>query len=279
MNDTWFLLLSKINLIFNNLIAYLSRLQSGKTDVLIKSTGFYAEGEIFFVLILLFFSVWITRKLLIDIPVKYFEVEAIRVGYSILLLIYFMFGCVFIYSINSFIIIFSLFTFLNIALLLIIIDYKTGYLPDILTYLLLWLGLLYQVWAPAGNVIAGVYGVVLSYLIVVLLVTITEVIKNQPQMGRGDFKLIAACAAWLGVWQLPYFLGLAAGLGLIHFVVAYWFLPKFKSRFSTVKRRRKIQYVKEETAMSGHAIPFGPAILISASVWLYISVIQNLNVI
>lgn len=273
MNDTWILILSEIILIFNNIMVFLSELQEGKTEFFIQLTDFYTEGEVFFVSFLLFFSMLITNKLLIHIPVKYFEIEAIKVKYSILLLIYCVFSCFFIYSINSFIIIFSLFSFLNLSLLLIIIDYKTGYLPDTLIYPLLWLGLLYQVWSPAGNVISGVYGVILSYLIVVLLVTITEVIKNQPQMGRGDFKLIAACAAWLGVWQLPYFFGLAAGLGLIHFIVAYWLLPKFQSRFSTVKRGVKIQPAKEEVAMSGHAIPFGPAILISASVWLYLSVI------
>ncbi|GAB1437694.1 hypothetical protein MASR2M36_04280 [Providencia sp.] len=273
MNDIGYLILSEIILMFNKITFHLSGIKEGKIGKLTQYYDFYDKYELFLVSFLLFFSVVMTKKLLIYLPVEYFKFEAISVKYSTLLLMYCVFGFIFIYSTNDLFIILSLFVFLNLALLLIIIDYKTGYLPDALTYLLLWLGLLYQVWAPAGNVISGVYGVTVSYLGVLLLVTVTEGIKKQTQMGRGDFKLIAACAAWLGVWQLPYFLGLAACLGLIHVTVVHWLLPKLQSRLSRATGGGRLLYNKGDAAVSVIAIPFGPAILISASVWLYLSVI------
>lgn len=74
-------------------------------------------------------------------------------------------------------------------------------------------------------------------------------------MGRGDFKLIAAGATWLGIFYLPYFLGLAASLGLLHFL---WRTCREKK-----ERRGKQKFVQ--------SIPFGPAIIGSASFWLLLS--------
>ncbi|WP_236611268.1 prepilin peptidase [Providencia burhodogranariea] len=137
--------------------------------------------------------------------------------------------------------------FLNLIICLFIIDIKIGYLPDILTYPLLWGGLMYQTYSPNGNVVSAIYAVIISYLSIMLLTTMMEKIYPRSQMGRGDFKLIAACAAWLGVMELPFFFAVAASLGVIHYVVAHF-----------IYSNKSITH-----------IPFGPAIMVSASYWLF----------
>lgn len=192
-------------------------------------------------------SAFITHKLLNFIPKKYFDEENINIFKGYYFIFYILIGLFIIFSFNNLLIIILFFTFLNLAIPLIIIDFKIGYLPDVLTYPLLWLGLLYQVWMPHGNVVSAIYAIILSFTVMVAMTTLIEKIKKRPQMGRGDFKLIAACAAWLGVLQLPYFLALAACLGLIQYGIGYLKL-------------------KNKALIS---IPFGPAIIMSASLWLY----------
>ncbi|MEY0741583.1 prepilin peptidase [Providencia rettgeri] len=151
---------------------------------------------------------------------------------------------------------------------------QIGYLPDILTYPLLWLGLLYQIHLPNGNVVSAIYAVLISYLVMLMVVTLVEKQTSQPQMGRGDFKLVAACSAWLGVWQLPYFLGTAAGVGLLQYWVIYGLLPKIYQKKQQANQAYPETLSGEKIAKKTKTIPFGPALIISASIWLYLSIIE-----
>ncbi|MDX4945410.1 prepilin peptidase [Providencia manganoxydans] len=199
-------------------------------------------------IILIFLSAKNTQWWLQYIPVKYFHKERINIKTIWLVLLYL--PLIFINTLlNNELIIIALFTFfLNIMVCLFIIDLKTGYLPDILVYPLLWAGLVYQSCITQGNVVSAVYAVVISYLSIMLITMIMEKIRQRPQMGRGDLKLIAAGAAWIGLMDLPYFLALAAVLGTIHYCIAYH-----------IKKHNNVL----------HAIPFGPAITLSASYWLF----------
>ncbi|WP_294108789.1 A24 family peptidase [Providencia sp.] len=206
---------------------------------------------------LLFFSIistFVTNKILNSLPEKYFEEKNIIISKGYCFIFYIFIGLFIVFLFNDLLAIILFFGFLNLVIPLFIIDLKTGYLPDILTYPLLWLGLLYQVWMPHGNVVSAIYAVILSFTMMVVITTLVEKIKKRPQMGRGDFKLIAACAAWLGILQLPYLLGLAAFLGLIQYGIGY------------LKLKNK-QVV---------SIPFGPAIILSASLWLYLFNANNI---
>ncbi|WP_281111334.1 prepilin peptidase, partial [Providencia rettgeri] len=150
------------------------------------------------------------------------------------------------------------------------VNHRIEYMTDVLTYPLLWSGLLYQINLPQGNVISAIYAVILSYFMMLITVTLVEKIKKQPQMGRGDLKLIAACAAWLGVWLLPYFIGLAACLGLLHYAFAHWVLPKISQGGhspSCVSAKPLVNEIAQ-------TIPFGPTIIISASILLYLSILR-----
>lgn len=219
----------------------------------INEKCFFAEYQnscyyrLLLMVILIFLSANSTQWLLKNIPVNYLHKERINITYVWLVLLYF--PLIFInLLLNDGLIIIILFSFfLNITICLFIIDLKTGYLPDILVYPLLWLGLIYQSYVAQGNVISAVYAVVISYLSIMLITVIMEKIRQRPQMGRGDLKLIAACAAWIGMMELPYFLALAAVLGAIHYCIA-----------DRIKKDHKAL----------NTIPFGPAIVLSASYWL-----------
>lgn len=94
--------------------------------------------------------------------------------------------------------------FIWILLLLTEIDYKTMYLPDILTFPLLLAGFLYAVlvgvWVgPAESSIGAAAGYVLPVFASLFLVW-----KHKDVFGGGDIKLLSAAGAWLGVELLLY---------------------------------------------------------------------------
>lgn len=240
----WFLeIISSIQILVNGVIK--------KVNLsLVNSSEFNLLCNFILLVILSLVSGRITSGLLNYIPGKYFNEKEINIKYYYFLYIYLLIGLTVFLSTNNVLILLLLFLFLNLAVPLLIIDFKIGYLPNILTYPLLWFGFLYQMVCPNGNIVSAIYAVVLSFIMMVSITAVIEKIKRRPQMGRGDFKLIAACSAWVGILQLPYFLGFAAVLGLIHMGALY------------LKSANKV-------AMS---IPFGPAIILSASFWLY----QNL---
>lgn len=106
---------------------------------------------------------------------------------------------------------------LAIALLvaMALIDLDTKYLPDDLTYPLLWLGL---VMAALGGTIplsTAVWGAVAGYVPLWLIAAGFALLMKRQGMGGGDLKLLAALGAWLG-WQaiLPIIL-IASIVGLL----------------------------------------------------------------
>ncbi|MBO1929323.1 prepilin peptidase [Providencia rettgeri] len=100
--------------------------------------------------------------------------------------------------------------YINLIIPLFIIDNKIGYLPDILTYPLLWLGLLYQIHLPNGNVVSAIYAVLISYLVMLMVVTLVEKQTSQPQMGRGILNSLPLVLPGLGFGSFLTF-GTAAG--------------------------------------------------------------------
>jgi leader peptidase (prepilin peptidase)/N-methyltransferase len=81
------------------------------------------------------------------------------------------------------------------------IDLDTLYLPDELTYPLLWLGLVAAALGGTGLPLAtAVWGAVAGYGPLWLIAKGMETLLRRPAMGAGDLKLLAALGAWLG-WQ------------------------------------------------------------------------------
>jgi leader peptidase (prepilin peptidase)/N-methyltransferase len=118
------------------------------------------------------------------------------------------------------------FTWLLIALTMI--DFDTQFLPDQLTYPLLWLGLLVSLWHPVWAEGAApltprdsVIGAAAGYLSLWSVYWMFKLLTGKEGMGYGDFKLFAALGAWLG-WQmlLPIIVfssavGAVVGIGIL----------------------------------------------------------------
>lgn len=102
-----------------------------------------------------------------------------------------------------------------LLLALAFIDIEHQLLPDALTFLLLWSGLLLHVFAVLpGNLADAVSGAAIGYSTLWLLATGYRGLRGHEGLGMGDAKLLAALGAWLGWQMLPALLIIAAGGGL-----------------------------------------------------------------
>ena len=95
-----------------------------------------------------------------------------------------------------------LFTWFLIALTMI--DFDTQFLPDQLTYPLLWLGLLmslsHPVWSQGAAPLTprdSIIGAVAGYLFLWSVYWAFKLLTGKEGMGYGDFKLFAALGAWI----------------------------------------------------------------------------------
>jgi leader peptidase (prepilin peptidase)/N-methyltransferase len=91
------------------------------------------------------------------------------------------------------------------------IDMETGLLPDIITLPLLWAGLLVNVAHALTSPTLAILGAAAGYGFLWALFHAFRLITGREGMGHGDFKLLAALGAWLGLAALPWVL-LAASL-------------------------------------------------------------------
>ena len=113
---------------------------------------------------------------------------------------------------------------------LTVIDLDRQLLPDSITLLLLWVGLIASLFShpetgqplftdPASAIVGAAAG----YLILWSVYQGFRLLTGKEGMGYGDFKLLAALGAWLGWQALPMVILLSAvagtviGLGLIVF--------------------------------------------------------------
>ena len=95
-----------------------------------------------------------------------------------------------------------------------LIDLDTKYLPDDLTYPLLWGGLIAAALGWTIPLPTALWGAVAGYVPLWLIATGFALLMKRQGMGGGDLKLLAALGAWLG-WQaiLPIIL-IASIVGL-----------------------------------------------------------------
>jgi len=105
------------------------------------------------------------------------------------------------------------FTWLLVGML--VIDLYHQILPDSLTLLLLWLGLLLSVYGGSVTAETAIIGATVGYSSLWLITAIFKLITGKQGMGHGDFKLFAALGAWLGWQPLPLVLLFASGVGAI----------------------------------------------------------------
>jgi len=103
------------------------------------------------------------------------------------------------------------------------IDWDTTFLPDDLTLPLLWAGLVAAALGWTLPLADALWGAVAGYLSLWSVYWLFKLTTGKEGMGYGDFKLLAALGAWLGLKMvLPIVLaasivGAAVGVGLIAF--------------------------------------------------------------
>ncbi len=91
------------------------------------------------------------------------------------------------------------FTFMLIPLTFIDIEHKL--LPDSITYLVLWTGIIYSLLGYNITLESSIYGVLIGYLSLWGVYIGFKAITGKEGMGHGDFKLLAAIGAWIG-WKM-----------------------------------------------------------------------------
>jgi len=95
------------------------------------------------------------------------------------------------------------------------IDAETGFLPDLLTLPLLWLGLLVNLGGTFSPLADSVLGAAGGYMALWLLCGAFLLLTGRQGMGNGDFKLLAALGAWLGWASLPWVVLIASLMALV----------------------------------------------------------------
>ena len=105
--------------------------------------------------------------------------------------------------------------FVAVLLALTGIDWDTTLLPDNLTLPLLWAGLVASALGWTLPLSQSIWGAVVGYLSLWSVYWLFKLTTGKEGMGYGDFKLLAALGAWLGVQMiLPIVLG-ASVIGAI----------------------------------------------------------------
>ena len=100
------------------------------------------------------------------------------------------------------------------------IDVQTRLLPDVLTFPLLWAGLLFHWsggWVTLEDAVAGAAS---GYGVLWLIWAAHRGCTGRDGMGFGDLKLAAANGAWLGVEALPWALLIASFLACVAVCIA-----------------------------------------------------------
>lgn len=107
----------------------------------------------------------------------------------------------------------ALFVWCTIALAFI--DQETGLLPDDLTLLLLWSGLVLNLAGAYVPLEQAVVGAVAGYLSLWTVYWGYKLVTGKEGMGYGDFKMNAAVGAFVGWKLLPLVILLSALVGLV----------------------------------------------------------------
>ena len=95
------------------------------------------------------------------------------------------------------------------------IDFDTQLLPDRLTFPLAGLGLAVNSQGWFISPTQSIWGLLLGFLSLWVVVKIFYLITKKHGMGQGDFKLLAVLGAWLGPTMLPLIILLSSLLGSI----------------------------------------------------------------
>ena len=140
--------------------------------------------------------------------------------------------------------------FVFLAVAMTFIDIDTQYLPDDLTYPLLWVGLLINVQGTFVPLDQAVIGAVAGYMSLWSVNALFKLYKKVDGMGGGDFKLLAALGAWFGWKMLLPIILLSSGVGAVVGIAMIMMGPN--------SRETKIPFGPYLVAAGMLALLFGP---------------------
>lgn len=102
-----------------------------------------------------------------------------------------------------------------ILIALIGIDFDTQLLPDRLVFPLGMMGLTLNSFGVFVSPASAILGAVLGFGILWGITALYALLFKKQGMGHGDFKLLAALGAWLGVGMLPLMIFLSSLIGAV----------------------------------------------------------------
>ena len=109
---------------------------------------------------------------------------------------------------------------------MIFIDADTQLLPDQLTLPLMWGGIVFHLAAyllhadwGITTLVDSLLGAIVGYLSLWSIFQLFKLVTGKEGMGYGDFKLLAALGAWLGISVLPIIIIMSALVGLIFAII------------------------------------------------------------
>ena len=105
------------------------------------------------------------------------------------------------------------FTWMLVSMSVIDIDHQI--LPDTMTLSLLWLGLLVNTQGLFVPLESAVFGAAAGYGVLWGFFHIFKLLTGKEGMGFGDFKLLAALGAWLGLTAVPLIILLSSVVGAV----------------------------------------------------------------
>ena len=140
----------------------------------------------------------------------------------------------------------ALMAFAACLLVLAVIDLDTYLLPDSLTLPLVWAGLLFNLLGSYVSLESSVSGAALGYLVLWFIYQAFKLFTGKEGMGYGDFKLLAAIGAWLGVASLFSVVFFASVFGIAFGLI-----------IQTIRGKKKTD-----------AFPFGPCLVMGAFAWM-----------
>ena len=112
------------------------------------------------------------------------------------------------------------------------IDFDTQLLPDSLTLPLTWAGLIANLFGLFVPLADAVIGAIAGYLALWIVYWVFRLVRGKEGMGHGDFKLLAAIGAWVGLNGVLPTLLLSSLVGAI--VGSIWLAAKGRDRATPI---------------------------------------------
>jgi len=129
---------------------------------------------------------------------------------------------------------------------LVFIDIDHFILPDEITILFLWIGLIISLFNIFTTPYYAILGATVGYISFYSIAKLFKIIKKIDGMGYGDFKLLAMLGAWFGVKSILFIIFLSSISGLLISFILIIF--------------KKHSYNKE--------LPFGPYIAFAGFIFM-----------